>query len=353
MNILDLKKLMLVPLACCILVQQTDAATMEVNDEKFKVSYKDSPKDIEDKFLKWVEHEEETGASERVTDQNGRKEKIKTNLRVAFDVVTRCGLDWKECQLGGVVASVRDNDRCGLCVYKGVKKNKGMPEDNSVTGCLYKTNKASHTERQLICAVRKKWKDSLSGQHFIYTALPPCANGGQAENGNLDCCTWYIKVLDENPWTNFYIFFRAPRWETLKGYARFDTYAKLRCLWTFVTDVLGGRVYEKVETQEKMRKGLGDRPSAVLANLRNGVVGAQATEKDCEVVEDFLFGCLMQVMENLIHLGNLYNLVKREEDSEYAASVEQLYRNLIDCYDGHDNAKTRIHFHCLVAAGSE
>ena len=115
MNILDLKKLMLVPLACCILVQQTDAATMEVNDEKFKVSYKDSPKDIEDKFLKWVEHEEETGASERVTDQNGRKEKIKTNLRVAFDVVTRCGLDWKECQLGGVVASVRDNDRCGLC----------------------------------------------------------------------------------------------------------------------------------------------------------------------------------------------------------------------------------------------
>lgn len=354
MNILDLKKLMLVPLACCILVQQTDAATMEFDDEKFKVSYEDSTEDIENEFVRLVEREENRLASTPVTVRNGQTKNVSQNLRVAADVVTQCGLDWQKCQLGGVIASVRDNGRCGLCVIKGVKKNEGDPEDNSVTGCLYKTNKASHTERQLICAVRKKWKDSLVGRHFIYTALPPCASGGKATNGNVDCCEWYLKVLDKEPHAEFHIFFRAPTCETMNGYAKFDTYRKLQCLKAFVDEVLGKAVYNIATGSEEVRLGgLGTAGVALLAELEGRGNAQDHSADNCEKVAGYLIKCMFRAMRDEMSYENHWEDVSRPWTEKYAKSVEELYRKLIDCYAGYDAAKKQIHFHCLVASESE
>lgn len=345
MKLLDLKKLMLVPLACCVLVQQTDAATQEDQSAKHSISPEAALETIIEQFKNLVILKEEEGIGVKVRNGTGQEVEINPNLRVASDIRLngkRFGL--LDCQMGGIIATISDTTPPEVTVFKGVKRIGEEAADNSRN--LYATSEGSHTERLLVGAALTKRKN-LSGRHFIYTHLPPCALGPRADNGNMDCCEYYAKVTKENGGANFYIFFRTPKLDEIKGYIRFDTYKKLRCLWTFVANVLGTTVYELAANAVPEDKQLNGTPLAILTNLR--VAGGERNDnsESCLAVAGFLFKCLRGVFENQVQTGKNYGDVKWEGSKKYAESVERLYGDLMRCYAADERDFNRIHFYSL------
>lgn len=211
MNILDLKKLMLVPLVCWASIQQVDAEVKEDREAEKKLQ--------SENFADIVKRYQETGIKQQFPDP----------LSVACKMHIGPNM-----QMGGLIAFIQDNAKARkVFVYQGAKQKsdppRNMPPRNDLPNSLLAVNNYSHTERQLVSAVITKIKEEnvgLSGAMHIYTYMPPCADTHKDENGQLTCCEYYPLVATQFKNIEFHIYFKYPTLNDLRTYFDFDTVQK-------------------------------------------------------------------------------------------------------------------------------
>ena len=132
----DLKRLMLVPLACCVFVQQTDAATQEDSGAETRISQAEEPAKIINEFKRLV------NTREGDPEANGMPD----HLKVAHTVNRlRRTTNFAQYQMGGLIAYFPDSSKTGVRVFAGVKVAGENPINNVANP--FTTNEYSHTER--------------------------------------------------------------------------------------------------------------------------------------------------------------------------------------------------------------
>lgn len=237
MNILDLKKLMLVPLACCILVQQTDAkvvysaeATKDLNPV-VATTYRD--KSIQG--YAGLSSEKGDLIAERVERMIREMKKY-----TAWNKV-------RDLSMVGLAAFIPGDAGqpkiTGVRVYLGGKKpvengdwnvvpnNKPKSKRNNMA--LFTFNDYTHTERQLAaCAlfgaveedtawlesadlkvdpfrVTRKAAEKLQGDLHIYTPAAPCSwcEDAVGDRGGIYCAEYYGLLCQQFPNVTIHVYF--------------------------------------------------------------------------------------------------------------------------------------------------
>ena len=212
---LDLKKLMLVPIVCCVLVQQADAEVKETETEK-KLAELDNA-DEKQQTLWFIEKIRELSL-------RGRDKGLSYNLCVAPDIAHNRIHD-----MGGIalfVPTTKDT-RNPPKFYQAVKippnQQIVIPNTDPKNGgdLIYPRPKENidflHTERQLSIAIFNNKAAHDGGAVHIYTYKLPCSKRDNG-NGNFSCCDYYIALAKKFPKINFHIYTRFPDIESMKSY---------------------------------------------------------------------------------------------------------------------------------------
>lgn len=213
MNILDLKKLMLVPLVCCTSMQQVNAEVkQDTTRQNGMKQYSRNEKGQTDWFKKEVRAIQEHNPN------------IDYSIRVA-PLITRNDTTF---QMGGVIA-VFPKDKKPL-FFQGAKRagipvidnNPNSPANIGINRMtvLLKVDNNSHTERQLIQKALEK--EINAGTFHIYTYEPPCCKNSQS-NANFPCGNYYAELIQEYPDIEFHVYFDLARFKSLNKYYDFNT----------------------------------------------------------------------------------------------------------------------------------
>lgn len=331
MNILDLKKLMLVPLACCVSIQQTDAKVehnTQIERELQEAKFKNIDKEIE-----WFE--------EKITKLrfSGKRHGSSQSTGVASSVIEK-GEDY---QMGGILAYM-PIDKQNRAFLIGAKVAGGNLPNNDPDngGDLYTINERSHTERQLISYLNKERRIDESQTIHIYTYQPPCATTlisprnptAVDQNHNFPCCKYYTRLARKLSQTNFHIYFETPRFSDLFTYVNFDTKDEIDCLKALVTEYTN--TIKKTSAIETLLEQ--------LKNVRADKWLASAHEPKYRNIADKIRILLM----NTIY--NNKNILHEEIPEACRQTLEKLYQEILKKYAGNgDYANTinRIHIHIL------
>ena len=248
MNILDLKKLMLVPLACCVFVQQTDAKVMyssgatkdlqnavNGNDGRSRINVppgyvsldgevSDDP--IEEKIKEMVKRMKQYGEYQMTTDdQMAGLAAFVPETGKGTGTGVRAYLGWKRKVGEGDVIKVPPN-------------NPARPDD-VMTLCAF--SEYTHTERQLAaCALFGagttgeavtgsgdiKWmrkyaksgeRKKIKGDLYIYTSAPPCTHVSRKapDNGGIYCTEYYGLLSEMFPNVKIHVYFETDKLRNL------------------------------------------------------------------------------------------------------------------------------------------
>jgi len=357
MKILDLKKLMLLPLMCCVSIQQADAQTQEDKGAANYISSATTINDMIQAFKDLVRTYERAGANKKIKDRHGGLVDFPETLRVVHDLkISDQGLKTlnfpDNFQMGGIIASIPDKTKkTKPCVFKGAKTMFGMPNDNRPAdnnpdqqGNLLAISYSSHTERQLINAVWQKRKN-ISGTHFIYTCQPPCVNRGSDRNGYISCCRYYAKMANAETGAHFYIFFRSPDINTLKANIYCDNAEKLLVLKKFVLNVLGVNFYQI----RQFLNQLTNQQMVTLEHLDDNNphlnIGGQnhLSPEDYDAIAEILFALLKNVNLYTVENYKFYENFARPGSPNYNKHVSTLYEDLIGLDVHRKNDLERIH----------
>ena len=247
MNILDLKKLMLVPLACCVLVQQADAKVMyssgATKDLQNAVNGNDgqSRNNVPNAYVSLDKAESDDPIKEKI------KVMVKRMTNYPEYQVT------KDDQMPGLAAFIPETKKgtwARVRAYLGCKRKveqgniklvpRNDPKGNDDVQTLCAFNEYTHTERQLAaCALfgagltngpvtqsgdignmnRYKWekeRKTIRGDLHIYTPAPPCAyvTKNDPDNGGIYCTTYYGLLSRMFPNVRIHVYFETNK---LKG----------------------------------------------------------------------------------------------------------------------------------------
>lgn len=356
MKLLDLKKLMLVPIVCCVLVQQTDAEV--VLDISTTAELKEKQQNDngfvgdEDKQVEWF--------TDRVKqlDAKGKTAGLNDNVSVAPELgslAVGSGKGNKDGNvMGGVIAFIA-SDWKGSAFYQGSKasyckvteleKKIGGKKKNAEESEELERLKANskHTEVQLLTKAKadyERWKGQAAADAIvhIYTHSAPCSG----RHGNANCCAFYSSTAAANGWVKaFHIYFDKPTCaefgaECLK---HINTEGRLKLF----TDTLGQVTMDKVDAfLDKISvNGTATEGKKLEAAIDKYIVDERTNLDNQKPLKDVaakggwklrLYYTICRKKDNLLKMGkqtNLDKMKKGEKMNEICQDVARLIMNAI------------------------
>lgn len=314
MNILDLKKLMLVPLVCCTSMQQVNADVIETNTELNTLGDANDSQQTS-WFIEKI----------RKLSLRGRDNGLSDNLCVAPDIAQNGIHD-----MGGIALFVpTTKDKCNPPkFYQAVKIHPNqqivIPNTNPENGgdLLYPRPKENidflHTERQLSIAIFNNKAAHDGGAVHIYTYKMPCSNRKNG-NGHFSCCDYYIALAKKFPKINFHIYTRFPDIESMKSYIMCYNKQELivlsRLFGNYYATLIKLRLpnYNTTDLIKQYIKELFN-----YANIQNNITQEQCIEITTHILAllsdinlgkdlhfDEFYKCLMQARSNNNNLKNI------------------------------------------------